>query len=43
MNLGPGGKKVKVMKDGWYLDKDGQKVTTLSPIINIAYAMGLFN
>jgi hypothetical protein len=25
----PGGKKVKVMKDGWYFDKDGQKVITI--------------
>jgi len=28
MNLGPGGKNVKVMRDGWYINKDGQKVTT---------------
>jgi hypothetical protein len=29
MNLGPGGKNVKVMKNGWYLDKDGKKVPIL--------------
>jgi hypothetical protein len=28
MNLGPGGKNVKVMRDGWYIDGNGQKVTT---------------
>ena len=29
MNLGPGGKNVKVMRNGWYLNEDGQKVPTL--------------
>lgn len=29
MNLGPGGKNVKVMRNGWYLSEDGQKVPTL--------------
>ena len=38
MNLGPGGKNVKAMRNGWYLDKDGRKVPTLIP-----YAMTLFN